>query len=75
MNLILLVFLSLTHFCLSLPLNNELVERRLSVVFLGDDWVDNIYVFRCTSGELQWSVTSNALAPQSYLKTTWYKHS
>jgi len=70
MNLILLMFLGLTHFCSSLALNGE--GRRLSVVFLGDDWVDNIYVFRCTSaGELQWTVTSNALAPQGYLKTTW----
>ena len=64
--------------CLASPFNenywqkdNGLTEKRLSVVISGNDWIDNIYLFRCVAGNLQLTVASNAIAPQNYLKTEW----
>ena len=64
--------------CLASPLNpqfwqndNGLTEKRLSVVFSGDDWIDNIYLFRCVVGNLQWAVASNSIASKSLQETEW----
>lgn len=51
--------------------DNGLEEKRLSVVFSGNDWIDNIYLFRCVAGELQWAKASNSIASRSYQKTEW----
>lgn len=51
--------------------DNGLAEKRLSVVFSGNDWIDNIYIFRCVVGDLQWAVASNSIASRSYQETEW----
>lgn len=77
---LLLLILSTITSNLAFPLLNEnfwyndnnLAEKRLSVRFSGNDWIDNIYVFRCVSGNLQWAIANNAIEPQQALNIKWY---